>query len=302
MNTMQAFDERFNAIINELPKELNDKYENLRSIIKQLNRVVIGFSGGVDSSFLLKVCVDILNNDNVLAVIGRSDTYPIREFEEAQRIATEIGATIIEVETKETDVLKFKENPPDRCYFCKTELFSELRSIADANGIEWILDGTHADDAGDFRPGMRAVRERGVRSPLLESGLGKADIRELSRMLGLSTAEKPSFACLSSRFPYGMQIDKERLRAIDDAENFLYDEGFRVVRVRHHDNQTARIEVGQNDFPKFLEHDMRTRIIAKLHALGFTYITLDLEGFRSGSMNAVLSIEIKKAFMDDNAA
>ncbi len=280
---------------------LQEEFDALQRIIAEMGRVVIGFSGGVDSTLLLKVCVETLGSGNVFAVIGRSDTYPEREYAEAQRIATEIGAAITEVETKETDVLKFKENPPDRCYFCKTELFSELQAIADSHHIEWILDGTHADDTGDFRPGMRAVRERGVRSPLLESGLGKSGIRALSRYFGLSTAEKPSFACLSSRFPYGMEIDKERLRAIDEAENFLYDYGFRAVRVRHHDKQTARIEVGQNDIAKLMDTELRIAIVQKMHTLGFTYITLDLEGFRSGSMNAVLSIEVKKSYMDDAA-
>lgn len=281
-------------ILNE---ELQEKHKALQNILRSLEKVVIGFSGGVDSTLLLKVSVETLGRENVLAVVGRSDTYPEREYAEALNLAHEIGATVEEVETKETDVLKFKENPPDRCYFCKTELFTELRAVAERNGIEWILDGTHADDAGDFRPGMRAVKERGVRSPLLEAGMGKYEIRQLSKFFGLSTAEKPSFACLSSRFPYGMAIEKERLKAIDAAENFMYDMGFRTVRVRHHDERTARIEIGKADFPKILDDQTRAAVIQTMRAAGFTYVTLDLEGFRSGSMNAVLSIEIKKEYM-----
>lgn len=281
-------------ILNE---ELQERHKALQNILRSLGKVVIGFSGGVDSTLLLKVSVETLGRENVLAVVGRSDTYPEREYVEALNLAREIGATVEEVETKETDVLKFKENPPDRCYFCKTELFTELRAVAERNGIEWILDGTHADDAGDFRPGMRAVKERGVRSPLLEAGMGKYEIRQLSKLFGLSTAEKPSFACLSSRFPYGMAIEKERLKAIDAAENFMYDMGFRTVRVRHHDERTARIEIGKADFPKILDDETRAAVIQTMRTAGFTYVTLDLEGFRSGSMNAVLSIEIKKEYM-----
>jgi uncharacterized protein len=280
-----------------LTEELQKKYNDLQNIIRSMERVVIGFSGGVDSTLLLKVSVDTLGKENAIAVIGRSDTYPEREYNEALDLASGIGATVEEVETKETDVLKFKENPPDRCYFCKTELFTELRTVAEQRNIEWILDGTHADDAGDFRPGMRAVQERGVRSPLLESGMGKYEIRQISRFLGLSTADKPSFACLSSRFPYGMEIDKERLKAIDSAENFMYDIGFRTVRVRHHDKRTARIEIGKTDFAKILDDDIRASVIQKMRDAGFTYVTLDLEGFRSGSMNAVLSLEVKKEYM-----
>jgi len=289
----------YNDILNE---ELKSKYDELRRTIAEMKRVVIGFSGGVDSTLLLKVAVETLGSTNALAVVGRSDTYPEREYAEALRIAGEIGATVMEVETKETDVIKFKENPPDRCYFCKTELFTELRAIADENGVEWILDGTHADDAGDFRPGMRAVQERGVRSPLLEAGMGKRDIRELSKYFDLSTAEKPSFACLSSRFPYGMKIDRERLKAIDDAENFMYDLGFRVVRVRHHDEKTARIEVGKDDLMKLMDESVRAAVVQKMRDCGFIYVTLDLEGFRSGSMNAVLSIEVKKSYMNAASA
>lgn len=268
----------------------------LRDTVKALGRIVLGFSGGVDSTLLLKIAVETLGADNVVAVIGRSATYPEREYEEARRLADAIGARVIEVETRETDVVKFKENPADRCYYCKTELFSELETVAAREGIAWIVDGTHADDAGDFRPGMRAVREHGVRSPLLEAGLGKSDIRALSAKLGLPTADKPSFACLSSRFPYGMAIDPARLRAVDRAEAMLYDLGFRAVRVRHHDERTARIEVGVEELARLVAPDVRGHVVETLRGLGFTYITVDLVGFRSGSMNEVLSIDVRSAF------
>jgi uncharacterized protein len=280
---------------------LQNKYEHLRGTVQSLGRMALGFSGGVDSTLLLKVAVDTVGAGNVLAVIGRSDTYPEREYAEAIRLAASIGATVREVETRETDVLKFQENPPDRCYYCKTELFSELRAIADAEGIAWIVDGTHADDTGDFRPGMRAVREAGVRSPLLEAGMGKRDIRAVSAALGLPTADKPSFACLSSRFPYGMKIDPARLRAIDRAESLLYDLGCRTVRVRQHDENTARIEVGVDELAILIAPEVRSRVIQELRDLGFTYITLDLEGFRSGSMNNLLSIDLRNAYVAGEA-
>jgi uncharacterized protein len=273
---------------------LDRKYSELQRILRDIGAVVIGFSGGVDSTLLLKIAVDSLGSARVVAVIGRSETYPEREYHEAHRIAAEMGARVVEVETRETDVLKFRENPADRCYYCKTELFSELRSVAGREGITTVVDGTHADDAGDFRPGMRALSEQFVRSPLLEAGLGKEEIRELSAHLGLSTANKPSFACLSSRFPYGMEIRPERLRAIDTAETFLYDRGFRTVRVRQHDEHTARIEVGASELPRLVEYPLRDTVVARFRELGFTYITMDLEGFRTGSMNAVLTIEIRE--------
>lgn len=279
-----------------MQSDLQTIHAELRSILASLKRIVLGFSGGVDSTLLLKVAVDTLGRDNVVAVIGRSETYPEREYLEARRLAAEIGANVREVETRETDVLKFKENPPDRCYYCKTELFTELRTIADEEGIQWIVDGTHADDAGDFRPGMRAVKETGVRSPLLEAGMGKQLIRQLSAALELPTADKPSFACLSSRFPYGMQIEPGRLRAIDTAETALYDLGFRTVRVRHHDEHTARIEVGLDELVRLVQPDIRTTVLSTMRELGFTYVTLDLDGFRSGSMNQVLSIDLRAAF------
>ncbi len=267
--------------------EVQTKYDRLRSILRSMKSVVIGYSGGVDSTLLLKAASDELGEGS-LAVIGRSETYPTREYEEAVRIALEIGARYEEVRTEETDDLKFRENPSNRCYYCKTELFSKLGAIAASRGIRWIADGTITDDLGDFRPGMKAKSEHQVRSPLLEAGMSKADVREASRALGLPTWNKGSFACLSSRFPYGFAITKEALRKVDEAETLFRDLGFRDFRVRHHDDKTARIEVGRGEVGRLLDEDLRAMIVAHLKKLGFTYVTLDLQGYRTGSMNEVL--------------
>ncbi|MGB6121214.1 MAG: ATP-dependent sacrificial sulfur transferase LarE, partial [Bacteroidota bacterium] len=229
--------------MNALSNTTERKYLHLQSIVREMGGIAIGYSGGVDSTLLLKVAVDVLG-EHVLAMIGRSDTYPTREFEEAVSLARNIGARYVVVGTEETDLVKFRENPPDRCYYCKTELFGKLQELADREKIAWIADGTITDDVGDFRPGMRAKSERGVRSPLLEASLSKAEVREISRHLALPTWDKPAFACLSSRFPYGTEITHEALSKVDSAETALREEGFRVFRVRFHDEHTARIEVG----------------------------------------------------------
>lgn len=274
---------------------VEEKYSVLRSILAEMESVVIGFSAGVDSTLLVKVAADTLGS-GALAVIGRSETYPTREFEEALRLAEEIGVNVRVVHTEETDVLKFRENPPDRCYYCKTELFGKLKVIAEEQGFRWIADGTNVDDIGDFRPGMRAVNEKRVRSPLVEAGLSKQEIRELSRHLDLPTWNKPSFACLSSRFPYGFGITKENLMKIDQAETVLRNLGFHSFRVRHHDNKTVRIEVGREEIKRLMDDELRVKVVAEMKKLGFTYVTLDLQGYRTGSMNEVLTIEVKKQF------
>ncbi|MBI5020041.1 MAG: ATP-dependent sacrificial sulfur transferase LarE [Ignavibacteriales bacterium] len=274
-------------------KELENKYNRLKTLLGELGKIVIGFSGGVDSTLLLKIAVDTLGK-NALAVIGKSATYPVQEYKEALELIRLIGAEYLEVETEETDNLKFRENPIDRCYYCKSELFSKLHGIAEAQNIPWIADGSIVDDLKDFRPGSRASAEQNVRSPLLESGFTKEDVRELSKHLGLPTWDKPSFACLSSRFPYGFGITKEALSKIDQAEMFLRSLGFRAFRVRHHDEKTARIEILPAEIPLILDADIRNSIIEKLKALGFIYITLDLQGYRTGSMNEILPSEITK--------
>jgi uncharacterized protein len=264
--------------------EIRKKHQRLAAILRELGAVVIGYSGGVDSTLLLKVARDTLG-DRAIAVIGKSATYPSREYEEAVRIALGIGASYLEVDTAETDVVKFRENPANRCYFCKTELFSKLRVIADEKDIRWIADGAIMDDLDDFRPGRKAGQEQGVRSPLIEAGFSKAEVRLLSRELGLPTWEKGSFACLSSRFPYGMPITLENLSRVDRAENLFRDLGFREFRVRFHDDRTARIEVGVGEIERAVVPETRDRIVGHLKSLGFSHITLDLQGFRTGSMN-----------------
>lgn len=279
-----------------LSSQLQNKYDHLRSILGELGSVVIGFSGGVDSTLLLKVATDVLGS-RALAVIGKSETYPTAEYEEAVSLAKSFGARYLEVTTEETDVLKFQENPPDRCYFCKTELFGKLTEIARQENIPWIADGTITDDTGDFRPGMRAKKENNVRSPLLEAELSKNEVREISHHLDLPTWDKPSFACLSSRFPYGYGITKENLTKVDHAETILRKAGFKYFRVRHHDDKTARIEVGGDELHRLLDAQFRIDLVGQLKELGFTYVTLDLQGYRTGSMNEVLTPEAKQSFL-----
>ncbi|MFC1557000.1 ATP-dependent sacrificial sulfur transferase LarE [candidate division KSB1 bacterium] len=271
---------------------LDQKLERLKKIIEDMGGVVIGFSGGVDSTFLLKVAAGVLK-DRALGVIATSSTYPERELHEAKQLAGQIGACIRIIETEEDKHPKFVSNPTDRCYYCKSELFSKLVKIAREENMDFVADGSNIDDEGDFRPGMKALAEIGVRSPLREAGLNKTEIRDLSKRLGLPTHDKPSFACLSSRFPYGSSITPEKLKMVDAAENYVRELGFRTVRVRHYDT-TARIELDIEELPHIVENQVRGKIVNKLKEIGYIYITIDLEGFRSGSMNEVLSDKIKR--------
>jgi uncharacterized protein len=271
------------------------KLDELRSILRHMESVAIGYSGGVDSTLLLRVAVDVLGS-RALAMIGQSETYPTKEFEEAVALAAGMGARFTVVQTEETDQLKFSENPPDRCYYCKTELFGKLQEVAEREGIPWIADGTITDDLGDFRPGMKARGEQKVRSPLLEAGLSKAEVREISRHLDLPTWDKPAFACLSSRFPYGVGITRENLTRVDAAETFLRERGFRFFRVRFHDTSTARIEVGPQELTRLVVEPLRQDIVQHFKKLGFVYITLDLQGYRTGSMNELLTAEEKREY------
>lgn len=266
--------------------EIQDKYERMLSVIQPLETVAVAFSGGVDSTLLLKAAIDTLGADKVLAITADSETYPAREREEAIALARDIGARHEIIETKELDIPGYASNPVNRCYFCKHELFTKLIPLASERGLKAVIFGAIADDLGEFRPGLKAARELQVRAPLLEVGLRKSEIRHLSRQLGLRTWDKPSFACLSSRIPYGETITLEKLNMIDQAEAFMMQLGFRQVRVRQHDN-LARIEVAPNRLQEAFQ--VADTIAAKFKEIGYTYVSIDLQGYRSGSLNEVLT-------------
>ncbi|AND85448.1 ATP-dependent sacrificial sulfur transferase LarE [Clostridium tyrobutyricum] len=265
---------------------MHKKLDTLKENIKKLQSVAIAFSGGVDSTFLLKVAHDVLG-DNVIAITATSSTYPKRELDEARKYAKSMGVKHIIIESEELDIEGYAKNPVNRCYYCKKELFSKLRNIAKENDINYVLDGSNLDDTGDYRPGMEAAKELGIVSPLKEAKLTKDDIRTFSREMNLPTWNKPSFACLSSRFPYGNKITSKKLKMVEDAEQFLLDLGFRQVRVRCHDT-IARIEVAPEERSKFFDLSLMDKVGNKFRELGFTYVTLDILGYKTGSMNAVL--------------
>jgi pyridinium-3,5-biscarboxylic acid mononucleotide sulfurtransferase len=265
---------------------LKRKFARLTAILGGMDGALVAFSGGVDSTLLLKAAVDVLG-DRVLAVIATSETYPGREISAAKALARRLGVRPRVIKTRELENPEFAANPPERCYHCKRELFGTLADMAREAGFPFVLDGSNKDDAGDFRPGAKAGRELGVRSPLREAGLSKADIREISRALGLPTWNKPSMACLASRFPYGTRIRPEGLKQVGAAEGLLLRLGFGQLRVRHH-GAVARIEVPPNDLARAVRPATAARIIAGLKKLGYRYVTLDLEGYRTGSLNEVL--------------
>jgi uncharacterized protein len=269
-----------------LQRSLERKYARLKEILRDIDGAVVAYSGGVDSTLLLKAAVEALGQ-RALAVTAESETYPQREGEEAARFARELGARHRVLRTSELEIEHFVSNPPERCYYCKKELFGKLLSIAREETLEAVLDGSNVDDTGDHRPGMRAAAELGVRSPLQEAALSKEDIRAISKELGLPTWNKPSFACLASRFPYGDLITPEKLTRVGAAEELLRSLGVSQVRVRDH-GDTARIEVTTEHFDLIMRPDNRERIVAELRALGYLYVALDLQGYRTGSMNAPL--------------
>ncbi len=272
--------------------ETQAKYERLVAIVKELGSVLVAFSGGVDSTFLARAARDALG-DRALLVTADSETYPSAELEEARRLAGLLGMRHLVVETRELDNPDYAKNPPNRCFFCKEELFTKVRPVALREGAAHIIYGANMDDLGDHRPGMQAARQMGVRAPLIEAGLTKREIRDLSKDLGLPTWDKPSFACLSSRFQYGESITAEKLQQIDAAEALIRGLGFRQFRVRHHDS-LARLELPLSEISRLWENGLHEVIAKGLRELGYVYVTVDLQGFRSGSGNEALRWTGKK--------
>lgn len=266
---------------------LEDKERKLEELLKGMAPVVVAFSGGVDSSYLAWKAHQILGTQ-ALAITAESPSVPSQQRRMAAQIVNQFGLNHKIVHTRELERAEYSANPSNRCYYCKDELFAVLRAVAAECGSATILDGLNADDLGDFRPGRKAGEEHHVRSPLLEAGLNKNEIRELSRRAGLPTADMPASACLSSRFPYGVPITEEMLKIVDQGEEALRAMGFRIFRVRHHDRM-VRLEFGPEDLKKALNPEMASLLASTFKALGYNYVTLDLEGYRTGSANEVLS-------------
>ncbi len=271
--------------------ELQTKVDRLYACLRDYSKVIVAFSGGVDSTFLADAAQRALG-DNALAVTAISDSYPIREMQAAQDIAEQLGIRFETVHTEELELEGYASNPTNRCYFCKTELFNKLRPIAEKYEMGTIVYGAIPDDIGDHRPGMDAAKQMGIQAPLIDVNLTKAEIREISKAWGLPTWDKPAFACLSSRFPYGMRITRELLRQVDAAEQFLYDLGIRQFRVRHH-GDLARIELEAEEISRVLSKTVRHEINVHFKTLGYLYVTLDLQGYRSGSLNEGITKIIK---------
>jgi|WetSurMetagenome_2_1015567.scaffolds.fasta_scaffold00146_35 pyridinium-3,5-biscarboxylic acid mononucleotide sulfurtransferase len=260
------------------------KLKQLQQMLKDLKSCAIAYSGGVDSTFLIKVAYDTLGT-NALAVTATSSTYPKRELQDAKRYARLIGIPHVIIRSEELTIPKFSDNPPDRCYYCKKELYRKIKQIAKEHHLKSVLDGSNADDRFDYRPGATARKELDIKSPLKDVGLTKQEIRDLSAAMHLESSGKPAFACLASRFPYGTKITKARLKQVESAEEYLFSLGLRQCRVRYHDH-IARMEVASDDLQTILAHAQQ--IVKRFKKLGFTYIALDLEGYRTGSLNEVL--------------
>ena len=271
-----------------MKSELQKKYEELKSYLESLESVAVAFSSGVDSTFLLYAAKEALG-DRVIAVTAASCSFPKRELDEATEYCRSLGVRHFVVYSEELELEGFAQNPKNRCYLCKRELFGKIIKLAGENGMKEVAEGSNLDDNGDYRPGLQAVAELGVKSPLRTIGFTKQEIRDLSECFGLPTWNKQSFACLASRFPYGERITKEKLAMVDRAEQLLLDMGFHQLRVRIHGN-VARIELLPEEFPKFMEESVRLTVYKKFKEYGFAYVALDVLGYRTGSMNETLNL------------
>jgi pyridinium-3,5-biscarboxylic acid mononucleotide sulfurtransferase len=266
--------------------ELQNTLKQLQCHIEKMGSLAVAYSGGVDSTFLLKVAHDVLQN-RAIAVTARSSTYPEREFKKAAEFTRSAGIKHIIIQSEELDIEGFTANPPNRCYLCKYELFSKIKEVAGKHRIQYIAEGSNIDDLGDYRPGMQAIKELRIISPLKDVGFGKDAIRRLSKQMGLPTWDKPAFACLASRFPYGEKITRDKLAMVDRAEQYLLNLGFKQVRVRYH-GDTARIEVAGKERLKFFDLELMDNVYKQFQKIGFAYTALDLKGYRTGSMNETI--------------
>ena len=268
---------------------ITEKKENLRKIIEGYGSLAVAFSGGVDSTFLLAFANEVIPG-NVAAVTADAHLAPEREMRETEEFCRRNGIARIVIDIDALEIEGFRENPPDRCYICKKAIFKRIAEAASEKGFSVVAEGSNADDTGDYRPGMKAIKELGIKSPLLEAGLKKTEIRQLAKEMGLAVWDKPSSACLASRIPYGEIISKERIKMIDGAEEYLSRYGYRICRVRMHGN-VARIELDPEDIAGFMEKDIRNDVFNRFKEIGFDYVTLDLRGYRTGSLNETLAKE-----------
>jgi pyridinium-3,5-biscarboxylic acid mononucleotide sulfurtransferase len=278
--------------MNSIDKNLLNKYEELKNYIERLGSVAVAFSSGVDSTFLLFASKEALN-DNIIAITASSCLFPKRELSEAEEFCKNHKIKHIIVSVNEFEINGFSENPVNRCYLCKKQLFNLFKNIAAENKINQVIEGSNFDDEGDYRPGLMAIKELNIKSPLRELKFTKAEIRTLSKYFNLPTWDKPSFACLASRFPYGEEINEDKINMVDRAEQILLGIGFEQFRVRVHNSNLARIELLPKDFHKFMEDNIRLKIYEELKKIGFNYVSLDIIGYRTGSMNEILKVNLE---------